>query len=482
MENMCRLCLSFSNGCLHNFSDDRGITQNIQTCFSIKVECNSLLPNQICELCLTKINEACDFKNKIIENERILLEHLKYDKDINHLNQNVRSNIQPKSEYVEDKENSSNNIPINIEEIKQEFDEAEETYTSDNETLSKLNEDKFKLEINNEEVTKTIIETHKCLTCFQILDTQTDLIKHYKSVHFKKKDNDKSFDYSTQMCDKSTVYKCNMCSKEYSSKKNIHRHLIGHSDFRPYLCKICGRTYKTVSEIIRHGRVHSEVRLYCSHQCGYSTVYLGALRSHEKRHDKTEYKYKCDICGKGFEVKTWYEQHQNVHTGTKPYVCDICGLAFHMDRYLTAHRSSVHPQSSNLKRYVCLHCFLPCDSKKALTEHLQVHGIKTSILCDVCGKTLSNAEQLKFHMRTHLGEKPYTCSTCNKSFTKKYNLQVHRRAHGGQRAHACAQCGRRYTQRSALHRHRARHHAGTVDCVKNQKSFPPANVEIPNNL
>ncbi|KAM3959883.1 uncharacterized protein ACR2FA_006021 [Aphomia sociella] len=309
-------------------------------------------------------------------------------------------------------------------------------------------------------------ENFKCLMCFELFESQVTLLKHYNKVHTKKEDNKRSdLDYSILSSDGTSVYKCKKCSKEYSNKKSINRHIVGHKENRPFICKICGKTYKTASEIIRHGRVHSGYKLYCPQQCGYSTVYLGALREHERRHNRSEYKYKCEKCDKGFEVKTWYEQHQNVHSGLKPFVCNLCGVAFHMDRYLTAHRSAVHPQSSKLKRYVCVHCALPCDSMKTLTEHLKVHGIKSSYLCDVCGKTLTNAEQLKFHKRMHLGEKPYSCSTCNKSFAKKFNLQLHQRTHTGERAFVCARCNKRYTQRSTLRRHIARYimlmHAGS---------------------
>ncbi|XP_053619094.1 zinc finger protein OZF-like isoform X4 [Plodia interpunctella] len=486
MEDICRLCLSISQECLKNFSDDTDIIVMIQSCFSI--EYKELLPNQICKSCINKIYKAFEFRKKIIENENLLLEHLKHDRDRKNIYSKIRNerNVKKESyESLENKENTTTNISaddidINNDELKIECDNETVTNTSsDDELLSKVKQNKINAEIKIENNINLVTKTHKCLTCFEMLDTQTNLLKHYKLVHFNKKDCYKVDGYTTEVSGSIVVYKCSVCSKEYRTKKNIGRHLIGHSEDRPYQCKICGRTYKTASEIIRHGRVHNEAKLFCSHQCGYSTVYLGALRTHEKRHNKTEHKYKCETCEKGFDVRTWYEQHQNVHNGLKPFICEICGLAFHMNRYLTAHRSAVHPHTSTLKRYVCIHCSLPCDSKKALTQHLKVHGVKSSFLCDVCGKTLCSAEQLKFHKRMHLGEKPYTCSTCNKSFSKKYNLSVHEAGHARARAHACS-CGRRYSQRSTLLRHYNRHHPGDrpVDCYKCQKSFPSMSKQL----
>lgn len=47
-----------------------------------------------------------------------------------------------------------------------------------------------------------------------------------------------------------------------------------------------GRSYKRAYEILLHGRAHNGVKtLFCQYdQCNYSTVYPGALYTHQKRH------------------------------------------------------------------------------------------------------------------------------------------------------------------------------------------------------
>ncbi|XP_026317274.1 zinc finger protein 16-like [Hyposmocoma kahamanoa] len=305
----------------------------------------------------------------------------------------------------------------------------------------------------------------KCLTCSALFTSQNDLIKHYHKEHSSKQDKDGKMKEATKsysILERNGVqsYKCTTCGRVYDNLRAVKRHFEAHVKDRPFICKQCGRTYRTVSEIIRHGRAHNGLKLNCSYQCGYSTVYLGALKEHEKRH-RTEFKYKCGKCDKGFQVRTWYEEHQNIHNGVKPFACNICGLAFHMNRYLTAHRTTVHPQSSELKRYVCMHCSLPCDSRKALTDHLKDHGIIKRFLCDICGKTLCSKEQLKFHNRVHIGEKPYSCSICNKSFTKKCNLKLHELTHTDERTHECLKCGKMYKQRSTLLKHNQKYCRGS---------------------
>ena len=41
-----------------------------------------------------------------------------------------------------------------------------------------------------------------------------------------------------------------------------------------------------------------------------------------------EMKHRCDVCGKGFYNKSNFEDHQNIHTGRKPYKCKFCLAAF----------------------------------------------------------------------------------------------------------------------------------------------------------
>lgn len=72
---------------------------------------------------------------------------------------------------------------------------------------------------------------------------------------------------------------------------------------------------------LRGNRVRSGTLKWVDDNVKFSYVFLMLLLQ-----------YKCDKCDKGFQVKTWYEEHQNIHNGVKPFACNICGLAFHMNR------------------------------------------------------------------------------------------------------------------------------------------------------
>ncbi|KAF9823510.1 hypothetical protein SFRURICE_011363 [Spodoptera frugiperda] len=406
MNNLCRICLKVSDKNIQNVQENE-ILFKIRTFLTIEISTDSSLPKQICKECSTKTTELYEFCLIIQESEAKLKSSLK-NGCLQEFYSNLKSNLDSKDEktdivfcennyvktediaYCEIAEINKNVIEDidKCENLKQEdsIDDIQDCHYSSNDelTLATLKKEEDSQETNKKVKTKkklkqktndelsnnsnsstdNIIKQFTCLSCLNIFESQNSLIQHYHSEHLKKVKNP-AVNYSECNLDGNISYSCKTCER---------------------------RTYKTVPEIIRHSRVHNGVRLQCSYKCGYSTVYQGALKEHENRHLNV---YK----------------HQNIHTGLKPYVCDICGHAFHMARYLSAHKSLKHPQSSSVKRYICVHCEHKCDSANSLALHLEEHGInkEKEFLCDFCGKILASADQLKYHHRMHSGVKPYSC-------------------------------------------------------------------------
>ncbi|CAH0599165.1 unnamed protein product [Chrysodeixis includens] len=511
MENTCRFCLKVSDEEMIKLHTESEILFKIQTSFTMKIHIQDSLPNQSCIECENKITLVYEYYLKIKESEEKIQNCLNkvFTQDI-YLQQTNKINIKDEddrlifceSKYIKNEDfDQKANLNDTEEKNHKQFNENNDIkneicmdtdidntpHNSDDDTsLSSMKNNKTKPLENSKkpkhqktkahlqrkdktepekvlDVNTNIIKQFTCLSCLNVCESHSELIKHYHDEHLLKN----KVTYSMDGGDGNVVYKCNGCEKICDSVKDMDKHLGLHNDERPLICKICGRMYKTVTEIIRHARAHNGFKLQCSHKCGYTTAYRGALKEHENRHLDV-YKYTCEKCGKGFHARTWYEQHQNIHNGLKPFTCDLCGLAFHMDRYLTAHKSSMHPQTSSVKRYICVHCNQKCDSANSLALHLEQHGInkEKEFLCDFCGKILASGDQLKYHHRMHSGVKPYSCSICNKTFAKKFNVKVHMSSHSSEKSHACAVCGKRYTQKSTLLRHLRRHHAGGTSPIQ----------------
>ncbi|XP_075216574.1 uncharacterized protein LOC142321924 isoform X2 [Lycorma delicatula] len=288
-----------------------------------------------------------------------------------------------------------------------------------------------------------------CNICSAQLENKKDFENHIES-HF--------IDGDSKVCDKNAL-ECNDCGKLFPSKRLLKRHLVTHSNDRPYTCDICHKSYKRLNDVAVHKKKHTREKLLSCDICDFTTVYRSALTTHRKRHSQ-EYEYRCDKCGKGFFVKKYLEEHENFHSGEKPFRCDICGKAFPYTRYLVAHKKDQHPDGRvPVKINNCNICGKIFSHRSSLRLHIASHTGTNVCLCDICGKELTNKEHLKFHRRIHTGEKPNICNVCGKGFAKSCNLTLHLRTHSGERPYSCTTCGKSFSQRSTLVIH-SRYHSG----------------------
>ena len=83
---------------------------------------------------------------------------------------------------------------------------------------------------------------------------------------------------------------------------------------KPLTCNICGKEVKY--SLPRHIR-----------------------QAHVSPQDR---KHKCEHCGKRFARRQQLNDHNNVHTGARPYICEQCGLTFNNNGNMSHHIRRVH--------------------------------------------------------------------------------------------------------------------------------------------
>jgi len=198
--------------------------------------------------------------------------------------------------------------------------------------------------------------------------------------------------------DDSANYKhvCSVCKKRFRVVQQLQKHVLIHSDERPYTCQDCGRRFRTKSHLKVHMASHIREKNHGCTVCGKMFSQKGAVKSHMRTHSD-ERPYSCETCGKAFKQRQALETHQTVHTSEKRCTCDTCGKQF--------------------PRYI------------SLQRHSLIHSGVQPYECSVCGMKFNQSSSMRRHMLIHTGEKPYSCSDCGERFRQSSCLASHRRRH-----------------------------------------------------
>ncbi|XP_068581474.1 PR domain zinc finger protein 5 isoform X1 [Cebidichthys violaceus] len=293
------------------------------------------------------------------------------------------------------------------------------------------------------------------------------------------------------------VLDCHACDKKFISTNQLKRHMITHSEKRPYTCEICSRSFKRLDQVTAHKIIHSEDKPYKCKLCGKEFAHRNVYKNHKKTHSEerpfqceeckalfrtpfslqrhllihnSERTFKCDQCDATFKRKDTLNVHiQVVHDGHKKYKCDLCEKAFVTPSVLKSHKKT----HTGEKEKICPYCGQKFASNGTLRVHIRSHTGERPYQCPYCDKAFSKNDGLKMHIRTHTREKPYKCSECNKAFSQKRGLDEHMRTHTGEKPFQCDVCDLSFSLKKMLSRHKLTHNPNRpmAECQLCHKKF-----------
>ena len=143
---------------------------------------------------------------------------------------------------------------------------------------------------------------------------------------------------------------CPVCQKGFRRRPDLKRHLLVHSDAKPFVCLhqlpfgVCGKAFKIKGDLNRHKRgVHSAVKRYVCDIPGCGTRF--SLSGNLSRHKRTVHQPKthaCPICDKKFTQSSDVRRHLRVHTKERPFACELCGATFNQKGHQKLHMATVH--------------------------------------------------------------------------------------------------------------------------------------------
>ncbi|XP_077492508.1 zinc finger protein ZIPIC-like, partial [Amblyomma americanum] len=160
----------------------------------------------------------------------------------------------------------------------------------------------------------------------------------------------------THTCGQSFV--CEICAKVFKQAAGLAKHLLAHKGEKPYKCADCGRQFADSCYFTRHRRLHSgnaEGLFPCPH-CGKKCLFIAVLKRHLLTHTDAR-PYACPQCGKKFRESGHLRRHESVvHNRRYPLHCSKCGKGVSNSNDLRSHVRTRHssqmseekPQGSDL--------------------------------------------------------------------------------------------------------------------------------------
>uniref|UniRef100_A0A182VX26 C2H2-type domain-containing protein n=1 Tax=Anopheles minimus TaxID=112268 RepID=A0A182VX26_9DIPT len=169
------------------------------------------------------------------------------------------------------------------------------------------------------------------------------------------------------------------------------------------------------------------------------------------------------------------EARRRVVDGRLQWVCLDCEQVFGSCFQLKKHRRNCElvgsKTSKRIATLVCDICGETMSTESALTMHKRKHTqakpngstVKTVsvaklelTVCHVCGHTSKSRRALRLHMITHSNDKNVECPVCEKRFKRRRDLRIHLDVHSG-RKYECDICGKMFLTKVTLRNHAKTH-------------------------
>ncbi|ELU03235.1 hypothetical protein CAPTEDRAFT_180624 [Capitella teleta] len=215
-----------------------------------------------------------------------------------------------------------------------------------------------------------------------------------------------------------------------------------------YECEECGRHCSNWTAYASHRRCHGPDRIFECEKCGFIAKKQGVFNQHMRDKHAPTVSLQCKVCDKEYQSKGSLRTHMRMSHESGVVTCNLCLRKFNHARYLESHIRRFHQQEKNY----CGHTFI---NKSQLTQHENSHTGNKPFKCDVCPKAFfrSSLRKIAKHKKVHSDVKPHRCQLCGKGFKFPYKLTAHMTIHTKEGRHRCPHCLKVFTAYSTLRKH-----------------------------
>ncbi|XP_053698162.1 transcription factor grauzone-like [Sabethes cyaneus] len=283
--------------------------------------------------------------------------------------------------------------------------------------------------------------TLNCEKCSFSAETFSKLEVHYKHAH------DERRGYAT------------CCFRKFSKRSRLFEHVCVHENPDHFKCEICAKTFQNSFGLTNHmmwkHTPDSEKPFNCD-ICGSRFWKDYLLKQHMEYHlALEEKKFACKECDRYFGTNLLLKSHeQTVHGLSASWVCDICAKGYPLKSALEFHRQQHTQEGRAAMKAQCEYCHVWLKNNRSLQSHRK-RCRSTPVRCDVCAKECSNTQSLQSHKRfVHSGGPRFSCSFCAKPFKRMLRLKEHEAGHTGELLYKCEYCPRTCNSSSNMYTHK----------------------------
>ena len=268
-------------------------------------------------------------------------------------------------------------------------------------------------------------------------------------------------------------FQCSECDKSFKNEYSLKRHFEGVHKLldRPMVCDIddCNKEFRSESAFAEHQRNgHLRDRLLVCQQskCNYKTCRRNAYYNHMATHSD-EGPYKCTFpgCQRIFKLKFHFNAHIASHSTQRKYKCphEGCGMAFKTRAHLCKHEKNRHKQK-------LLGCDWPgCEYRSVqeswVNSYSAVHQNNSDVSCvwPKCQKKFRSDKSMRWHLRVHKQEKRFACHWpgCYYRCGAPNALRIHMGVHTVEKTVVCdwPGCGKKFKNDKSMRTHLLIHKA-----------------------
>ncbi|XP_041968473.1 zinc finger protein 808-like isoform X2 [Aricia agestis] len=283
-------------------------------------------------------------------------------------------------------------------------------------------------------------------------------------------------------------YACCYCESQFHQPADLKKHTLDSHDDpienasftkRPDLCglliklditalqcKLCDADLDNLEDLFSHLKIvhdrpiHTDVKnqivpfkfegeklkcFICHNEFNRFKILLSHMSVHYRN-------FVCGMCDAGYVNRRQFKTHIKNHD-TGSYKCDECDKVFDTLTKKKSHAKLVHDKKN--KVYKCSYCHeMLCNYRQKVTHMKRVHGIYTKFKCNACDQIFWSQHSLSIHtQRDHLMERRHKCTECDSTFFASTDLKEHMVKHTGERTYQCAVCLKSYGRKWTLREH-----------------------------